>query len=138
MSWKIVGREIGFPLDGFTFNGGKEFRYPTNASLTIGAPGSSDFAVGKNVLSNELYFEVLHVASLSVFNDIPSTSPIVVQDPFADPTASGFTLDGNAFPISVAGYSIGTAGDTNFAIATDLDTATSIIDPVHTASLSIM
>jgi hypothetical protein len=135
--WTIVNREIGYPLDDFTYNGGELFRYPS-ASLSVGSAGADNYSVALNTLNGDVYLEVIHVPSLSIVNDVPSTSTIVAQDPFADPTASGFTFAGDPFPIPTAGYTIGDTGEADFGIATDLDTATAIIDPVHTASLSIM
>jgi hypothetical protein len=141
--WTIVNREIGYPLDDFTYNGGELFRYPS-ASLSVGSAGADNYSVALNTLNGDVYLEVIHVPSLSIVNEEPSTTGIAfpvlppLVDPPADSDANGMTFGGDPFPIPTAGYSIGDAGDTDFGIATDLDTATAIIDPVHTASLSIM
>jgi hypothetical protein len=125
--------------------GADVFSYPSAENLSVGTAGLEHFGIGFDLQGSEAYLEVLHVPSLSVVNDIPSTStvaidPVIVPsvDPYADPTAAGFTFDGDPFPIPEDGYSIGIAGDEHFGIAFDLDGNEAIIDPIHTLSLSVM
>lgn len=114
--------------------------YSKDVGLTIGAPGSAGFGVALSSIDGSVAFtQIIHTPSGSVFALPPSTSPIPpTPDPYADPTAAGFTFNGNPFPIPTAGYTVGVAGAQHFGIATNLDNSTAIIDPIHTASLSIM
>ena len=113
--------------------------YSKDLELSIGVAGSAAFGLAVDANSGEEAFtEIIHVPSASVFALPPSTDTIILPDPFADSTASGFTFDGDPFPLPEDGYTIGDAGEEHFGIATDLDNETAIIDPIHTASLSIM
>lgn len=110
---------------------------------TIGKPGTVNFGIASDY-QQQPYLLLRHVQSLSVVNDVPSQDEITQftdiprPDPFADSTASGFTFNSVAFPIPEDGYSIGTPGALHFGIAFDLDEEEAIIDPIHTASLSVM
>jgi hypothetical protein len=125
---------------GFLVGSGTDAFVRSTLGYSIGTPGAAGFAVGYDLDEDALLIEVRHSASNSIVNDVPSTATISLpsDDPYADATASGFTFDGDPFPLPDDGYSIGTAGAAHFGIATDLDTDEAIIDPIHTASLSIM
>lgn len=123
------------------------FQYSTQGNDTIGIPGTASFGVGSERSTGLPYLVITDAASGSVVNDVPSTAEITglgggeqdqQVDPYADATASGFTFNSVAFPIPEDGYSIGTAGALHFGIAFDLDEEEAIIDPIHTASLSVM
>jgi hypothetical protein len=120
-----------------TLDGGM-FYHPSVSELTIGRPGEAGFGVARDWAAGVDYLRVIHVGSRSVVNDVPVTIRLAsVSDPFADPTAAGFTFNGDPFPVGSA-YTIGSAGAEHFAIATVVATSTAIIDPIHTASLSVM
>jgi hypothetical protein len=123
-------------LAGFTSNAPLINLYPVN--LTVGTPGTLDFGIATNLLTDEPYYELTHDASASIFNDIPSTSSIVIEDPFADSTADGLALSGDPFPLPTNGYTIGTAGEEDFGVGTELDENTLLTGTIHSASGSIM
>jgi hypothetical protein len=123
-------------LAGFTSNAPLINLYPVN--LTVGTPGTLDFGIATNLLTDEPYYELTHDASASIFNDIPSTAIIVIEDPFADSTADGLALSGDPFPLPTNGYTIGTAGEEDFGVGTELDENTLLTGAIHSASGSIM
>jgi hypothetical protein len=123
-------------LQGYTSNGPLINLYAIN--LTVGAPGTQNFGIATNLLSEEPYLELTHDASASVFNDIPSIAIIVIEDPFADSTADGLALSGDPFPLPTNGYTIGTAGEEDFGVGTELDENTLLTGTIHSASGSIM
>lgn len=139
MGWPVASQQRWRPswLGEFTLDGGM-FYVPPRGDLTIGIPGAAAFGVATDWAAGSGYLRVVHAASGSIVNDIPATGTVSVPDPYADRLATGFTFDSAAFPRPTAGYTIGTAGAQHFGIATDLDTSTAIIDPIHTASLSVM
>jgi hypothetical protein len=61
-----------------------------------------------------------------------------LNDPFADSTADGLTLSGDPFPLPTNGYTIGTAGEEDFGVGTELDENTLLTGTIHSASGSIM
>jgi hypothetical protein len=122
--------------EGISFDGSP---YSKDAALSIGTPGEADFGTPINLTNGlKAYVDIIHTPSGSVISGIPSSDTILFPDPYADPTASGFTADGDPFPIPDDGYTIGNAGAEHFGIATNLDDSAPIIDPIHTASLSVM
>ena len=120
------------------------FQYSTQGGNSIGVPGSADFGTGRDRIVSSVYLLLSHVPSGSIVNDIPSTAQITFTepaqqvDPYADSTATGFTFNSAAFPIPATGYTISTAGGNAFGIATNKDNSVAIVDPIHTASQSVM
>jgi hypothetical protein len=113
--------------------------YSKDTQLSIGIAGSAAFGLAVDAISGEEAFtQIIHTPSGSIFAFPPSADIIIIPDPFADPTAAGFTFNGDPFPLPEDGYTIGVAGEEHFGIAFDLDNEVAIIDPVHTSSLSIM
>lgn len=126
---------------GFLIGTGSDPFVRSVSGYSIGTPGGDGFGLAYDLDESELLLQLRHGASNSIVNDIPSTATITLpppEDPYADATASGFTFDGDPFPVPVDGYTIGVAGAEHFGIAVELDGDTAIIDPLHTASLSVM
>jgi hypothetical protein len=122
----------GFSVDGEPFT-------VSTLGYTIGTPGTTDFGFGTDLDTELPLLFVTHIPSASIVNTIPSTDPIFsASDPFQDSTGSGFSVDGEPFTVSTLGYTIGVAGELNFAIAVDLDSNDPVLDPTHIPSASVM
>lgn len=133
-------------LPQFTTSNGY-FQYSTQGGNTIGVSGTANFGIGSERITSLPYLTIVHSMSRSVVNDVPATAtltglgggtPAQQTDPYANSTATGFTFNSAAFPIPSLGYTIGTAGATAFGIATNKNNSVAIVDPIHTASRSVM